>query len=70
MHHSQVREILGEPDERTTHLTDKAWIPFYSGPDRRLTEWVYNGIGRVVFSADSAGKLFVYDAVYDPDERK
>jgi hypothetical protein len=69
MHHAKVSRILGEPDERIDRLTKKAWIPFYDGPGARLIEWVYAGVGRVVFAVNT-GTLLVYDAVYDPGESK
>jgi hypothetical protein len=64
-----VRKILGDPDERIDRQTAKAWIPFYDGPGARLIDWVYDGVGRVVFSQHT-GLLLVFDAVYDPDEPK
>jgi len=69
MHHGEVREILGDPDDRMDRLTAKAWIPFYSGPGARLTDWIYDGVGRVVFSLHS-GTLEVFDVVHDPGEPK
>lgn len=66
MHHAKVRQILGEPDERIDRVSEKTkWIPFYSGPDARLIDWVYVGVGRVVFTMHT-GKLLVYDAVAEP----
>jgi len=68
MHHGTVRGILGEPDEKIDRVSKKtAWIPFYSGPDARLIEWVYVGMGRVVFSMHT-GKLRVYDAVAEQEK--
>jgi hypothetical protein len=67
MHHGEVRKILGDPDDRMNRLTAKAWIPFYSGPGARLTDWIYDGVGRVVFSLHT-GTLEVFDVVPDPGE--
>jgi hypothetical protein len=64
-----VRRILGEPDGRLDHTTSKAWIPFYTGPDAYLRDWIYEGKGRVVFSRHG-GTLEVFDVVYDPAQRK
>jgi hypothetical protein len=69
MHHSEVRRILGDPDDRRNRLTAKAWIPFYTGPGARLTDWIYDGVGRVVFSLHT-GTLEVFDVVHDPGEPK
>jgi len=69
MHHSEVRKLLGDPDERIDRQTAKAWIPFYSGPGARLIDWVYAGVGRVVFSQHT-GLLLVFDAVSEGDEPK
>jgi hypothetical protein len=69
MRHDQVETILGSPDERIDRLTAKAWIPFYSGPDANLRDWIYEGEGRVVFSLYK-GALEVIDVIYDPDQGK
>jgi hypothetical protein len=69
MHHSEVRKILGDPDNRRDRLTAKAWIPFYTGPGARLIDWIYDGVGRVVFSMHT-GTLEVFDVVHDPGEPK
>lgn len=53
MLHTRVREILGDPDDRSTRATLRAWIPFYSGPGTHERTWVYQGRGRVVFTVDS-----------------
>jgi len=68
MHHAKVRRILGDPAERIERVSDKtAWIPFYNGPDARLIDWVYPGVGKVVFSMHT-GRLLVYDAVAETGE--
>lgn len=69
MHHGDVHKILGDPDGRESRITSKAWIPFYNGPGARQTDWIYDGMGRVVFSLHS-GTLEVFDVVYDPDTTK
>jgi hypothetical protein len=50
MRHDEVLAILGSPDGRIDRRTARAWIPFYDGPDAHQREWIYEGIGRVVFS--------------------
>ncbi len=56
---AQVLSLLGQPSDQGTHMTGKAWIPFYFGSDRYRYEVVYKGQGRLLF-ASSAG--FGWDA--------
>jgi hypothetical protein len=69
MHHGEVRRILGDPDARRNRLTAKAWIPFYDPPGARLIDWIYYGVGRVVFSLHT-GSLELFDVIHDPSEPK
>jgi hypothetical protein len=69
MDFQEVRGILGEPDGRLDRTTSRAWIPFYTGPGAYLRDWIYEGMGRVVFSRHG-GSLEVLDVVYDPAQRK
>jgi hypothetical protein len=69
MRHDEVQRILGSPDRRIDHQSAKAWIPFYSGPDADLRDWIYAGRGRVVFSLYK-GNLAVIDVIYDPNQGK
>ncbi len=56
----------GDPDARDRYTTSKLWIPFYSGPDSRRTDWIYHGEGRVVFSRNlDDGTLFAIRVLYD-----
>jgi hypothetical protein len=68
MSYSDVRRILGDPDDRIDRMTAKAWIPFFRGPGAYLRDWVYKGRGRVVFSLHG-GSLHVLDVVYDPGQK-
>jgi hypothetical protein len=68
MSYSDVRRILGDPDDRIDRTTAKAWIPFFRGPGAYLRDWVYKGRGRVVFSLHG-GSLHVLDVVYDPGQK-
>jgi hypothetical protein len=69
MGESDVREVLGEPDNANSYQTGKAWIPYYHGPDTSRTDWMYKGQGRVVFSRNRySGKLKVVRVIYNPDE--
>jgi hypothetical protein len=69
MRYEDVQRILGAPDARLDRITAKAWIPFYTGPDAYLRDWIYAGRGRVVFSRH-AGSLEVIDVVHDPDAKE
>jgi hypothetical protein len=69
MGESDVREVLGDPDNQNSYQTGKAWIPYYHGPDTSRTDWMYKGKGRVVFSRNAySGKLKVVRVIYNPDE--
>ena len=66
----QVRKILGEPDNSSNYMTGKAWIPFYFGGDTHRSEWIYSGVGRVVFSRNRwSGSLTVIDLIHNPGEQ-
>ncbi len=65
----RVREALGNPDHAVAYQTGKRWIPFYWGPDTRRTDWMYRGMGRVVFSRNQySGALKAIRVDYDPQE--
>jgi outer membrane protein assembly factor BamE (lipoprotein component of BamABCDE complex) len=65
----QVRKILGEPDNVNVYPTGKSWIPFYYGSDTMRTDWMYKGMGRVVFSKNQySGALKVVRIDYNPNE--
>ena len=71
MNDTQVRKILGEPDNSNAYMTGKAWIPFYYGPDTHRTDWMYKGKGRVVFSRNRySGSLKVIRVLSNPNELK
>jgi len=71
MNESRVRKILGEPDDSNAYVTGKAWIPFYYGSDTMRTDWMYRGVGRVVFSRNRySGGLKVIRVIYNPSELK
>lgn len=56
---SEVRSIMGEPNDQGAHITGKAFIPFYFGSDRYRYEVVYKGQGRLLFAS---GAGFGWDA--------
>ncbi len=56
---AEVRSIMGEPNDQGSHVTGKAFIPFYFGSDRYRYEVVYKGQGRLLFAS---GAGFGWDA--------
>jgi hypothetical protein len=50
MNDVDVRNILGNPASANNYMTGKSFIPFYFGTDTTRTDWIYPGLGRVVFS--------------------
>jgi len=68
---TQVRSILGAPDDVRTYMTGKTFIPFYYGGDTNRSDWVYHGQGRIVFSRNRwSGGLNVVSVIYDPADPK
>ena len=69
MSDTEVRKILGEPDNSNNYISGKAFIPFYYGGDTSRSDYMYSGKGRVVFSRNQwSGKLKVIRVIYNPDE--
>ena len=69
MNDTDVRKILGEPTTQNAYMTGKAWIPYYYGPDTSRTDYVYQGIGRVVFSRNRySGQLKIIRLLHNPNE--
>lgn len=69
MNDTDVRKILGEPDNANGYITGKAFIPWYFGSDTSRTDWLYKGKGRVVFSRNRySGNLQVVRVDYNPSE--
>ena len=69
MSDSDVRKILGDPDNANGYITGKAFIPYYFGPDTSRRDWLYQGKGRVVFSQNRwSGNLTVVRVDYNPNE--
>ena len=50
MSSQQVISLLGQPNDAGSHVTGKAFIPFYFGADRARYETVYKGHGRLIFA--------------------
>jgi hypothetical protein len=69
MSDSEVRSVLGEPTSREEYITGKNFIPFYHGPDRSRSNWVYHGKGNIVFTRNSySGTLSVIEVHKDPSQ--
>jgi hypothetical protein len=69
MNEYQVRKVLGDPDNANSYVTGKSWIPFYYGTDTSRMDWMYKGMGRVVFSRNQySGTLKVIRIDYNPNE--
>ena len=62
-----VVSILGAPADVTSYQTGKRWMPFYYGPDTSRTDFIYSGLGRIVFSNSRySGGSKVIRITYDP----
>lgn len=46
----QVTDLIGAPTDQQSHVTGKAWIPFYYGSGTHETHLYYKGVGRLVFA--------------------
>jgi len=69
MQPADVRRIAGAPTAVKPYITSKAFVPWYSGPDRTRTAYYYKGQGRVIFSGDGAGAdSRVLEVQYDPSD--
>jgi hypothetical protein len=71
MNKSEVRKVLGSPDDENSYMTGKAFIPFYFGTDSRRASWYYKGMGRVVFADGNVfggGTPEVIRLDHDPSE--
>jgi len=63
-----VFSVLGAPSSSNSYQTGKMWIPFYYGPDTSRTDFIYSGLGRVVFSNNRySGALKVIHIIYDSE---
>lgn len=55
---NEAISIAGKPTDTSSHITGKAWIPFYFGSGRYETVFYYKGVGRLTF-AGGAGAYAV-----------
>ncbi len=53
MSYRQVLSLIGPPTDQYSHVTGKAWIPFYYGSGRYEHKLLYKGQGRLVFAGDA-----------------
>lgn len=63
----EVSDIIGQPTDTSSHITGKAFIPFYFGEDRAETVAYYKGLGRITYSSAN-GSPRVSAVEYDPSE--
>jgi hypothetical protein len=63
----EVSDLIGPPTDTSSHITGKAFIPFYFGEDRAETEAYYKGLGRIIYSSAN-GSPRVSRVEYDPSE--
>ena len=63
----EVADLIGQPTDTNSHITGKAFIPFYFGEDRAQTVAYYKGLGRVIYSSAN-GSPRVSTVEYDPNE--
>ncbi len=69
MNDTEVRKILGDPEDSKGYMTAKAWMPLYWGSDTHRTDWMYRGQGRIVFSRNRySGGLEVIRVLHNPNE--
>ena len=68
---AEVYSLIGQPTDTTSHITGKAFIPYYYGGDTHRVEALYKGQGRIIFAPPHAftSDLQVMEIDYDPTER-
>ena len=55
MNKRQVENLIGPPDDETSHITGKAFIPFFFGGDTNRLQAFYQGEGQLTYSPRSFG---------------
>jgi hypothetical protein len=71
MSQEEVNDLLGPPTNQKTYMTGKQFQPFnFAARDVQRTEYLYKGVGHIVFSLKSAykGVYRVLQIVPDPSE--
>ncbi|WNV06639.1 hypothetical protein RP726_09585 [Candidatus Methylospira mobilis] len=51
----QVEELIGRPDDEDSHITGKAFIPFFFGGDTHRLEAFYKNEGQLTYSPTHYG---------------
>jgi hypothetical protein len=66
----EVTDLIGQPTDTSAHITGKQFIPYYYGGDTHRVEYIYKGLGRVVFAPPHAftSDLRVIEINYNPNE--
>jgi len=54
MSRRQVDDLIGQPTDQSSHISGKAFIPFYFGRDAYRTEYYYVKEGRLIYAAGGA----------------
>lgn len=49
----QVTDLIGPHSDRGSFRTGKGYIPYYHGGDTWREEYVYKGVGRLIFASSS-----------------
>ena len=70
MTEDQVIAKLGAPTNRRGYPTGKNWIPFYFGGDTHRMDYIYKGVGRVIFGNASrfSRVMNVVELLHNPQE--
>ena len=68
MSQTQVNDLIGPAKECGAYVTGKAWIPFHFGSDNSRVECNYKGHGRLIFSNQANGAVYLLKIVYDANE--
>lgn len=69
MSQSQVHDLIGSGKECGAYATGKAWIPFrFSSSDTVRTECAYTGEGRLIFTTQDNGGVYLLKIVNDVSE--
>ncbi|GGI20022.1 hypothetical protein [Oxalicibacterium faecigallinarum] len=55
---NEVISVVGKPTDTSSHITGKAWIPFYFGSGRYETVFYYKGLGRLTFAGGAGAYTY------------
>ncbi len=69
MSQNQVHDLIGPGKECGAYATGKAWIPFrFTSADTVRTECAYKGSGRLIFTTQANGGIYLLKIVNDASE--